>query len=74
MIRLKPKLQCIGFDRKKAHDCDAVHEVCRRKYLDEPLTRFALGYAVCNVDKGEAVEEMIGEMKKLGEMWNEIKV
>ena len=51
-IWLKPKTQCIGFDRNMAHDCDAVHGVCRRKDLDEPLTRFALGYAVCNVDKG----------------------
>ena len=42
----------------------AIRKACQQKNLSETLTRFAIGYATCHVDKGQAIAGWIGRMRK----------
>lgn len=43
---------------------NAIREVCLRKKLDESLTHFVLGYVTCYANKGQAIAEWMGKMRK----------
>lgn len=44
--------------------CNDIREVCQRKKLSETITRFTLGVASCNLDKGQMIVEWIGKIRK----------
>ena len=44
---------------------NAIRMICQQKNLSEALTRFAMGYATCHIDKGQAIAELIGKMRKI---------
>lgn len=51
-------------DENIAQACDVVREVCGWKKIGDSLTRYALGLALCYPDKGLAIAERIGKMRK----------
>ncbi len=44
--------------------CNDIREACQRKKLSDTLTRFTLGIASCNLDKGQLISEWIGKIRK----------
>lgn len=44
--------------------CNDIMDVCRHKNLSDALTRYALGVASCNLDKGQMIVEWIGKIRK----------
>ena len=43
---------------------NAIREVCLRKKLDGSLMHFILGYVTCYANKGQAIAEWMGKMRK----------
>lgn len=43
---------------------DKVLNVCQRKKLSDALTRFTLGVAACNTDKGQLIVDWISKIRK----------
>ncbi|MBP5418714.1 MAG: site-specific integrase [Bacteroidales bacterium] len=57
---------------------DLIRTVCQRKELSDALTRFAIGFATFHADKGQAIAEWIGKMRKkvwtAEEFWERMEI
>lgn len=51
-------------DENVSQISNTIRMTCQQKNLSEALTRFAIGFATCHIDKGQAIAEWIGRMRK----------
>ena len=56
--------EIVQSDENVSQISNAIRNACQQKNLSESLTRFAIGYAACHIDKGQAIAEWIGKMRK----------
>ena len=51
-------------DENVSQISNAIRMACQQKNLSEALTRFVIGYATRHIDKGQAIAEWIGRIRK----------